>query len=86
MQYKKYLIQVSKHEEKLEKQHNKRLTVSPPSTIPNTEMIRSSHYRGDFFGGITTAVVALPLALAFGVSSGAGAGACSRLPAQGLSS
>ena len=36
-------------------------------------MSRSSHYRGDIFGGITTAVVALPLALAFGVSSGAGA-------------
>ncbi|MCG6889530.1 MAG: SulP family inorganic anion transporter [Gammaproteobacteria bacterium] len=36
-------------------------------------MIRSKNYRGDFFGGITTAVVALPLALAFGVSSGAGA-------------
>ncbi len=29
--------------------------------------------RGDFYGGITAAVVALPLALAFGVSSGAGA-------------
>ena len=29
--------------------------------------------RGDLFGGITAAVVALPLALAFGVSSGAGA-------------
>ena len=29
--------------------------------------------RGDFFGGLTTAIVALPLALAFGVSSGAGA-------------
>ena len=29
--------------------------------------------RGDVFGGITAAVVALPLALAFGVSSGAGA-------------
>ncbi len=29
--------------------------------------------KGDFFGGITAAVVALPLALAFGVSSGAGA-------------
>lgn len=29
--------------------------------------------RGDFFGGMTAAVVALPLALAFGVSSGAGA-------------
>jgi len=30
-------------------------------------------HRGDFFGGITAAVVALPLALAFGVASGAGA-------------
>ncbi len=36
-------------------------------------MIKSDNYRGDIFGGITTAVVALPLALAFGVSSGAGA-------------
>ncbi|MGC1307872.1 MAG: SulP family inorganic anion transporter [Phormidesmis sp.] len=31
--------------------------------------------RGDFFGGVTAAIVALPLALAFGVSSGAGAAA-----------
>ena len=29
--------------------------------------------RGDIFGGLTAAVVALPLALAFGVASGAGA-------------
>ena len=29
-------------------------------------------FRGDLFGGLTAAVVALPLALAFGVSSGAG--------------
>src|SRR5690606_18332628 len=29
--------------------------------------------RGDIFGGITAAVIALPLALAFGVASGAGA-------------
>ncbi len=29
--------------------------------------------RGDLFGGLTAAIVALPLALAFGVSSGAGA-------------
>lgn len=28
--------------------------------------------RGDVYGGITAAIVALPLALAFGVSSGAG--------------
>ena len=31
------------------------------------------NFRGDFFGGMTAAIVALPLALAFGVSSGAGA-------------
>jgi SulP family sulfate permease len=30
-------------------------------------------WRGDLFGGVTTAVVSLPLALAFGVASGAGA-------------
>lgn len=31
-----------------------------------------SHLRGDIFGGVTTGIVALPLALAFGVASGAG--------------
>ena len=31
-----------------------------------------SNLRGDFFGGLTAAVVALPLALAFGVASGLG--------------
>jgi SulP family sulfate permease len=31
------------------------------------------HWRGDLAGGVTTAVVALPLAMAFGVTSGAGA-------------
>jgi len=31
-----------------------------------------SHLKGDIFGGVTAAVVALPLALAFGVASGAG--------------
>ena len=31
-----------------------------------------SNFRGDAFGGITAGVVALPLALAFGVSSGLG--------------
>jgi|MDSV01.2.fsa_nt_gb SulP family sulfate permease len=31
-----------------------------------------NNLRGDFFGGLTAAVVALPLALAFGVSSGLG--------------
>jgi len=33
------------------------------------------HLRGDIFGGITAAIVALPLALAFGVQSGMGAAA-----------
>ena len=40
------------------------------------QLVNGLHFkniRGDFFGGITAAVVALPLALAFGVSSGAGA-------------
>ncbi len=31
-----------------------------------------SHLRGDLFGGLTAAIIALPLALAFGVASGAG--------------
>lgn len=31
-----------------------------------------SNLRGDFFGGVTAAIVALPLALAFGVASGVG--------------
>ena len=30
-------------------------------------------FKGDFFGGLTAGVVALPLALAFGVASGFGA-------------
>ncbi len=33
----------------------------------------TQHIRGDLLGGLTAAIVALPLALAFGVSSGAGA-------------
>ncbi|MEM9537217.1 MAG: SulP family inorganic anion transporter [Cyanobacteria bacterium P01_E01_bin.45] len=35
--------------------------------------IRFDNVSGDFFGGLTAAIVALPLALAFGVSSGGGA-------------
>lgn len=31
------------------------------------------HLKGDLFGGVTTAIISLPLALAFGVASGAGA-------------
>src|SRR5690606_26527360 len=34
-----------------------------------------AHWKGDVFGGLTTGVVALPLALAFGVSSGLEEGA-----------
>lgn len=32
-------------------------------------------FKGDIFGGVTTAIISLPLALAFGVASGAGADA-----------
>ena len=35
--------------------------------------IRLDNLRGDLFGGVTAAVVSLPMALAFGVASGAGA-------------
>jgi SulP family sulfate permease len=37
-----------------------------------TNLIRSNNLRGDIFGGVTAAIVSLPLALAFGVASGAG--------------
>lgn len=39
--------------------------------------VRFTNLRGDLFGGVTTAIVSLPLALTFGVASGAG-------PAAGL--
>ena len=39
----------------------------------NKKLIDTSNLRGDFFGGLTAGVVALPLALAFGVQSGMGA-------------
>ncbi|MFK8069227.1 MAG: SulP family inorganic anion transporter [Gammaproteobacteria bacterium] len=41
-----------------------------------TQLVNGLHFRnirGDIYGGVTAAVVALPLALAFGVASGAGA-------------
>lgn len=41
-----------------------------PVTIFN--QIRLNNVRGDLFGGLTTAIVALPMALTFGVASGAG--------------
>jgi len=42
-----------------------------------TNRINFRNWRGDIFGGVTAAVIALPMALAFGVASGAG-------PADGL--
>ena len=42
-----------------------------------TNKIHFRNLRGDLFGGVTAAVIALPMALAFGVASGAG-------PAAGL--
>lgn len=38
-----------------------------------TNQIHFRNVRGDLFGGVTAAVIALPMALAFGVASGAGA-------------
>lgn len=38
-------------------------------------MIEFKHLKGDIFGGLTAGIVALPLALAFGVQSGLGASA-----------
>ena len=40
-----------------------------------TNKIHFRNVRGDIFGGITAAVIALPMALTFGVASGAGASA-----------
>src|ERR1700680_3379986 len=42
------------------------------SDDPRTSAWSWNVVRGDFFGGVAAAVVALPLALAFGVSSGLG--------------
>jgi SulP family sulfate permease len=41
--------------------------------MSKNKLIDTSNLRGDFFGGVTAGVVALPLALAFGVQSGMGA-------------
>jgi MFS superfamily sulfate permease-like transporter len=38
-----------------------------------TNRIHFDNLRGDIFGGVTAAIVSLPLALAFGVASGSGA-------------
>ena len=45
--------------------------------MPILNEIRFDNVRGDLFGGVTAAIIALPMALAFGVASGAG-------PAAGL--
>ena len=37
--------------------------------------INTNNLKGDVFGGLTAAVIALPMALAFGIASGAGAAA-----------
>ena len=42
-----------------------------------------SNLRGDLFGWLTAAVVALPLALAFGVASGTAVRALAELPGVG---
>lgn len=44
-------------------------------TTHKEKYLTFEHVRGDFFGGITAGIVALPLALAFGEQSGLGAGA-----------
>ena len=41
--------------------------------LPKLFKFDFSNLRGDLFGGITAGIVALPLALAFGVQSGMGA-------------
>ncbi|WP_420093767.1 SulP family inorganic anion transporter, partial [Fischerella thermalis] len=46
------------------------MITSPSMQLTNTIHLRN--LRGDLFGGLTTAIVSLPLALAFGVASGAG--------------
>ncbi len=37
-------------------------------------MIKTGSLKNEIFGGVTAAVIALPLALAFGVASGLGPG------------
>lgn len=39
----------------------------------NLDRFKPASLKGDLFGGVTTAIISLPLALAFGVASGAGA-------------
>ena len=48
------------------------LILKPTYPINSIFRFDFRHFRGDLFGGITAGIVALPLALAFGVSSGQG--------------
>jgi SulP family sulfate permease len=53
-------------------------TASVPPGRPGLRVlnhISTTNIKGDLFGGLTAAIVALPLSLAFGVASGAGASA-----------
>ncbi len=43
--------------------------------MTDNKYITFKHFKGDFFGGVTAGIVALPLALAFGEQSGLGASA-----------
>jgi MFS superfamily sulfate permease-like transporter len=46
--------------------------LSVTGSMSITNRIRFNNLRGDIFGGVTAAIVSLPLALAFGVASGVG--------------
>ena len=48
---------------------------SPPQRPALLNHISTNNIKGDLFGGVTAAVIALPMSLAFGVASGAGAAA-----------
>lgn len=48
------------------------MTCHPLGDKPMSLTNWQSALRGDIYGGLTAALVALPLALAFGVASGAG--------------
>ncbi len=43
------------------------------NAVVSLQRFKEFNLKGDMFGGVTTAIVSLPLALAFGVASGAGA-------------
>lgn len=51
------------------------LSLNPTKTMSITNRIHFRNVQGDVLDGLTAAVVALPMALAFGIASGAGASA-----------